>query len=717
MSRDLLRELRRYAGLDDRKRAEEILRDMLAQAPDDCFAMLELKRLEEGKPLLSASDFKTYRNALHQSALRSLQELMLHYPAAGMGRMVTRKLRRILAGIKLQEARLSDRRDVSGEMTEYKKALRHELGKRSILAGGRWAFPIGILLALSLMLGVAGWHMRHQAEATDAALEKALEAEDWQRVMTLKDSANSGINKLLYPAIVATVYRADAWIAHKKALHREVVKAIHALQSGERSIESMPLSQRAVVERYLRALPQELRESERVASEWECFCEQSKQQWMREIPEVLEQLRAPLPPLPEWTGAEEDALSIRRYIRELQGLLKTHNDSVDAYRLDVSLLKPLEEKIEHAKKLRKGIDEWLKTLHDMNAAKDYRSYLKILRGMDASTAYYPPAGFLIDFAKYLPSLEEVHHRMRDPEGETSPEMLEAMRHVLLERGASFCRESPACAQQVELLEDLFTTRTLRTKLYRIISPQGEVAYSAAPYVREDTNNIRFRRAELDPAFRLDKSPDELWRAAGVRQHRLDATGLVSVAGLSRNAFFTGANLPMVLGAVLNYEHGECPALAKAYVYDTLLRVMQMHQQPALIGAAYSPSLSADVRSFIRMRRTLGIHLTADCWLQPTQRAADAEAVVQAWFRERRGRDYAAEIERNYGAVAAVYPRYVGYVNAGRTLVACGNYEKGDELWYVGAHGLTCDSREAVVCAQSAPFSPVFVKVREKEKKH
>jgi len=711
MSRNLLKELRHCARVGNKEKTASILRALLEEEPNDCFALAEKQRLEAGKELYSTLDYKNYRRILDEAARESIRRLMQRYPVSGVERMVKGTIRKILATFSQMERRMQDRQAMPPNMLEYKKALRHELRKRGLLAGGRSTALVGILLLFLLLAGVSVWHMRNRAKVSTQALEKAIAAEDWQRVASLKDIAGSGINKLLYPPTEASLNKAEAWIAHKKAIHREAQRIILSLQKGQSNIETMPLSQRALMERYLRAMPKELND---LSHTWDNYRLQAKQQWLQLLPGILAKLREPLPDMPQWSGREADIPAAERYDQTLSDLLREHEDAVDAYHLDADLLSPLKERLALVKKLRQELATWQRTLKELPTAKNYQDYLFALRNI-TSLANYPPARELVSAMRQFPTEDAVTNRMRDPEGKVPDAQVKVMHNILLNRGATFCQEGSASPQQIELLDDLFTTRTLRTKLYRLSSAQGMHAYSESAYTKREDGLITFRRSELDPSFRLHADNKETWPAAGSKQQVIDPSGLVAAAKLERRTFFIRTNLPATMSVVLNYTHKGCPALAKAYVYDILLRVLQMHEYPVFIGEPYSPSLKKDIRSFTRLKQALGIELKAGCWLQPDMQAAKAEALAAAWFHKRRGRDYAAEIKKNYSSVVAIHPVYIGFVGQDGQGVLCRAPQEGDELWYQGQNGLSHDLQLDVVYAQAVPFSPLFMKAKDKKK--
>lgn len=711
MSHNLLKELRRCALAGNKEKTADILRALLKQEPNDCFALAEWQRLGAGKELYSTLDYKSYRSILHEAAQETLRRLMQRYPISGVERMVKGKIRKALAVFSLMERRMQDRRTMPPEMIEYKKTLRRELRKRGILAGGRNTIPVGLLLAFLLLVGAGVWHMRNRAKDTAQAMEKAIAAEDWQRVTTLKDFVGSGINKLLYPPAEASLNKAEAWITHKKAIHREARQIILNLQKGRSDIETMPLSQRALMERYLRAMPKELDD---ISPAWNNYRLQAKQQWLQQLPGILAKLRAPLPDMPQWSGRETDLRLAELYYQTLSDLLREYEDAVDAYQLSADLLSPLKERLNSIKKLRQETATWQRVLKDLPAEKNYQDYLSALRNV-ALLENYPPARELASAMQHFPKESTVANRMRDPEGEVPPARANVMHDIFLNQGPTFCQEGSASPRQIELLDDLFTTRTLRTKLYRISSAQGMHAYSETAYTKGNDGIITFRRSELDPSFRVGAGNKETWPAAGAKQQVTDPSGLVSAAGLERRTFFIRTNLPAAMSAVLNYNHKHCPALAKAYVYDILLRVLQMHEHPAFIGGQYSPSLQKDIRSFTRMKQTLGVALEAGCWLQSPTSAAKAEAIAVEWFNKRQGHDYAAEIKKNYSSVASIHPVYIGYVGQDGQGVLCRTLRRGDEIWYQGRNGLGHDTRLDVVCGQAVPFSPLFVKANNKKR--
>lgn len=714
MRHDLYRDLRRYAlaGRQDGVRA--VLEAMLREDSGDMFAMAELKNLEQGEPLQAARSLGEYRQTIRESISARLQMFPLVSPESDAGKQTSAQLREG----KKQIQRLMLRLEAYGgtcprEVKAHVRHLNRTLLKRWVRAHRRGIGWVAALCLLIPMLAGAAFFLRQQAESATAALDRAVDEGRWRSVRASRESADTGIYRLLYPASARAISRADVWLTEKQRCYELAQRRLAPLARGNRSVQSLSLSERAAMERELAAIPPDMDDLSPV---WQQLCRNEQEQLEQRKAEELARLQAPLPPWPEWTGdPEADAAALDAMLAETQRRHREFQDAAAAYHLPPEMLQPVELRLTEIRQRQAQLAASAQALQALDQADIYAAYRKA-RPLAPIADWYGPAVALSAHAYRLPDEEHLCDLMANREGTVPQAFVRQARNTYLKKGPTFTSDNPANARQVAILEDAFTARVLRTRLYETRDAAGNYAYSTTqPTPVQDGEYMHITRDGLDPAYHLAADPELTWRCKGMQCRVVDVTPLVAAAGFHRKSFYLKTNLPQALTNVLNVEAKDCPALARAYVYDVLLRVVMAHDERWRIGADFSPSLVADARTFMLIRDTCGIPLTPGCWLSHSPATVRAEERFAEWFETNKGHDYAAEIAANYGAIANVHPEYVGYVSPDGHAKLRHDLPPDTELWYVAQDGgiHRAPLREEGMAPENADaYSPLFVLARD-----
>ena len=290
------------------------------------------------------------------------------------------------------------------------------------------------------------------------------------------------------------------------------------------------------------------------------------------------------------------------------------------------------------------------------------------------------------------------------------EAINAAEQSLVHKKPTFNESNPATSDQTYKMEDLFTSPSLKNVVYAVTFTDGETWYTTrAPYV-DDTNFLIVKRDIIDPNFSIQNSQRELQDDGSVKIARIDATGFYDSLSLDRNTFFTDSHLPTLLTQVLNTKRGKHPMLAQAYVYYTLMELVEINQEPLRTGVITSASMKNDFDSFRKTLKKSGISLISGCWLNKSPQIEKAEQLFSEWFKTHRGKNYADEAAQGFTKRFTVQAQFCGYVNENGNLVPCQRVKnKATKLWYTDKEGTL---RSTTGKPEDAlPFSPVFSEIR------
>ncbi len=699
-------ELRRLALAQRWDELRHVLAERLIRDPNDTEARSELERLNQGLPLRATESALTRKRREEQEMREELaSELALYRHNPGMAEewepaLLARRRKRLL----LIRATLGKRLppEQGQEFANYLAALNARWSRQRARRQRVLFFGAGIPL-LALAAGCIFTASHHRANQAEESLNKALLSNDVRRVELALRAADSGVNKLVAPSLANLIHQATQWMARTQRQEAELKEELAALETGKKHISTLPLTLRAELEGNLKSLPanmQELRER------WARLCEKEAQALAAQGEEILKHFATPLPPLPKLSSnPAEDEAALKKQQQLVQQRARDWEAARRVFALEGPEGEKLHERLEEIYQLRKDIAALRRTIALLPTARHYAQYVKLLGQL--TPKHYPPALRMAAIHQQLPEEESLRNQMQDHGRQLPAGMLEAARKAHLDGGPSFTPAFPAQAQQVQLMEDIFTYSGLQKVLYELSAPTlPSFIVEERPEVSEQS--VTFSPSPLTPGYSLDVPRRITWyNPQAVYIRRIDATPLLSHTGIARDTFFRNTNLPTLLDTLLTLEHEECPALARAYVFKRILEVMRAHEWPTMLGIAYAPTLRADARSFGALVRTLGIELEAGCWLKDNEETARAEYHCAHWFREHRHRHYAQEIARNFGALVRVHPRYVGYIGETGSPCLFRQLPQGTLLWHMAEGGLTA-SPLGEELDKPIMYSPVFI---------
>lgn len=566
---------------------------------------------------------------------------------------------------------------------------------RRLLAG------TAVLLALGAA-GGTGYYLHGQAvEAADlmAAAWESGKVKEEKRVLAAMDP---GLNRLFCRRVGFEAARLRTRLQAQTQRREEAEALLQELESGARRVTELSSAQREDLEQLWQDFAGM---KDNLQQRWQSCCEREAAAHREEKAAVLQQLMEPLPELPELSGTpKKDAEALHGCKQELEARTALLQKGRLLYGVGEEPEEALEERCRQLELLTHELDRYQQMLALLPSARSYVQYRKLLG--DEDYVHYTPAAFLTALRENLPKTARLREDMQQYSHGIPAGLLPDVRLVFLERQCSFCASNPASPQQLQLMEDLFTNRCLHRPLIALSRNGKDYLYSEQePEIREDS--VRFRRSTLDPQKKVGDSAKITWdHPEQVLRRRVDTTPLAETAGLEREHFFRRANLPSVLTNVLNLRAPQTPALARAYVYNTLLQVWEEIEEPELSGSRFAPTLLAHAASFREMIQELGVEIDGQCWLRNGAAYLRAEERCQLWFREHSGADYAAEIAAGLGNAMNVTPKYCGYINLQGNPVWTEPPAENAPLWVLTDEGLrrqtNGDSME-----DALPLSPLF----------
>lgn len=591
--------------------------------------------------------------------------------------------------------------ELRGKHRAFRIALRAER-RRRLRRTLRWLGTWVLLAAGAATAYGTCRNLRTQAAAAAEALAAAHRADtaEAERTLALYDT---GLNRLFHRRVG---FESAALRHHLQARQRRLNEAeqlLQTLESGEHRVSDLPMAARAAIALVLQeqgAGGQELRRR------WEACCERDTAALRRQKSELLHTLATLPPPLAALSDSPAAAAEeLRPYTETLRKRLADWEEASRAFELNEATCAPLQTALQEAEALAQEITAYADTLALLPKARSYRSFRRLMRRYDFRR--YAPACALSAAARTLPQEDAVLAAMQaHSHGVQAGESEQTVFH-LMQGGPTFRSDTPATTEQMQEMQELFTNRALTQRLWLLEAPGITTPLLTEEEPQPQDGALRIRRSGLDPQKRVEDAPYVIWQHAELVTKRcIDISPLTKAAVPDRAAFLATINLPHALTAVLNTPAPCAPALARAYLYSRLLRLVELMPQQDAAGLRFSPTMQAHAATFRRMQRTLPVALDGNCWLQRTPATQQAEERCAAWFRNHCGSDYAAEIRRSLSRHLNTTAHYCGYINEQGQAVLAEPPAAGALLWYMGAKGLTHSPLGAPL-AEPCPFSPVF----------
>ena len=698
------RRIRRLALAGQIPEIRALLEELLAKNPQDEQIRAELARLKAGKPLRCAESKRERGIREGKEAHRTIAGLLEQWPVGGdFGAETTSALHALRRTLLSHISTLKRQKAPAPPGTSaLLSKLTHELRRRKKHASN-WTrrVTVGLLLLVAIASG-AVLAMRERAVSLSHRLEGAMEANEWSRTQSLLDALNTGINRLLLPSVDSLTERTRSWqqkiLASFHALSRqlEVYKRLHA-------ISTLSIEERGSFLRDIRKLPTPY--SEQLLAEWDALCRPERETLEKQKNETIARISRVrrIPPL---AGIpRQDRETLRSLRDELAKVCAEFDDARETFALDPMLIFPQEKQLKVINDLLHDIEVFLHTTTLLSTARNYEEYLKAMESF--APGAYDPARPIADTLHNLPKTDAMHGQLRAARHGLPVSIPPQIIRALLNTGPSFGPEAPADQRHLQLMEDAFTSATLRRPLYAVDSYGGQIFYTEKPPKLEQNGSVSFEPSTLDPTVHAtDTITLKSFAYAGARV--LDATPIMNATGIDRSTFFLQENVPNLLGILTSPKLSATPALARAYLYCTLLEVLHNLPEQEKLCHTFSPALKSDTDSFRNLSNRINFPLSVTCWLSHSPLAAQAEKAFSEWFQKHAQRPYTNEIRRNFSALLKEPMGYIGYADiTGSPHFKGAPPPVGKTLRYFSNGKLTASPSDSPLHSPD-PLSPIFV---------
>lgn len=686
--------LRRYAQSGQMDATRRMLQRMVERYPQDTEAAAELARLRAGQALHIAETPAARQERLRAEALQGIEGIISAAAYRKLTALRTAELTHLHRNLLSYLSTLQEQRTPAPLGTNAcKNAIDQELTRRRKRRRRALGLSVAAALLVAGILGGTALLLRNRASELTERLHTAYQQADWQAGAALLEAADTGINRLLYPASQSVIITVKNWQRTASARAKELATHLERYEKRS-SIADLSLEERAIFLRHLRSLPHTL--AAPLLARWEQLCIPEKQMLEAQKMAVLSEL-ADADQLPELSGRVDEDIQLLRKSEEKQGhLIRNFAHAKDAFDLEPSLISPIEALLKRNSQMLNEAVSLSQLGAKLQSAVDYEQYRRVLLGF--TPGLYAPACQIARQIPRLPDAEQINAEVRALRHNLPTVIPEPVRKAIISRGPSFEQDYPASQEQVHLMEDIFSAHSLRQGLFRVSNMNGITHFSDSRPIITEKNSVVFSLSKLDPAFHIGQQQRLEWAPSQtVAISWLDPSALLQATGITRSHFFLSGNLPHLLGVITGVQAKECPALAKAYLYHTILELMRLHKRPEILGIRFSPMLQEDTASFRKLQETLAYPLSISCWLRNTPESRAAEEGYSRWFAEHAKRDYSAEMSRALGRILREKTRYIGYVDAeGRTRY---KGESGSTLWYYSG------GKMRSVSANNHPESP------------
>lgn len=673
----VLNKLRRLARNGRRSEAAAWLEDTLRENPAHAKAREELSRYLTNRPFSFEEVEYEELQKLLADFLSAPQEIN-HLRTAAIKRLRNRAthLQNTLPHLLSATER--------NTLLQLKKAISRELQRRrkpmnGLVKAGVWG------LGIFLMLGGGVYFLSLRAEEAANAMEQAADQQILRsQALNLLQIHDTGLNRTFNRRVIPAADKLRSTLEARKQRSAELDAILKRIERGEQTVVGQGVRRRAEIERRLRDLGAD---AAPLQARWVELCRREQKELDQQRLSLAEELMAPLPPEEQLTGdIEQDYHLLTNRRKVLQLRISIYEDAGATLGLPDSLISPVVTELTQLKKVLADVVLLRNRLELLPSAHSYEQYLKQLD--DIKCEYYTHGSRLLEVQRHIPRVSTLRGMMQVHGHELSQELLQSARDCLIEGGPSFSTEFPATTEQLHLLNDLLTNSALRTRILELTNEDNTVAYTEnEPVIRN--GRVYFTRSTLDPNTDAAHGRKEEWlNPKAVWQRALDPRPLYKKLGLENRAhFISRANIPALITSVLQMSGDDAPSLARAYVFDVLLRVNKQSSQEVLSGMRFAPRMREIVTSFEELRDSCGITIDGNCWLQRSAAHSEAEQKFSRWFRQHREVDFAAELKENLGDLLRITPRFCGYVNEQGNAVLFEEPQPGELIWYLSGDSM------------------------------
>lgn len=694
----VLQKLRRLARSGRRREAVAMLEEAIQLNPKHTKARDELARHLTGKPFsfeeteyneLQAiiNDFLTEPlrlNNIDQSGLKRLKHRACYLEKA-LAHMLSASDTKALNQLRAAIGRERQRR-------------RRPIGKVSLI--------IASVLAISLITGAAVFILWKRAEKA-ADIMSAAATENFQRshALQLLRVHDTGLNRTLNRRVGEQADKLRVLIRLSEQHARELDAILRSIESGKQSVVGQGVRRRALIERRLKELG---RDAGQMHERWTALCRKEQGALHQQRLSLVEELMSPLP---DWQGLkgnpDEDIVLLNSRMKTLRQRILIYDDAAEALKLPESVISPAREEMEAHQRVLDEIAACRHMLQLLPTAHEYEQYAKLLRSFKPE--HYLPAIELMEVVSMLPSVASLRGMMQERGQNLPPGLLQAARESLVDGRPTFSSQFPATPEQLHLLQELLTNSALNTRLFELTNTAEQLyAYSEElPQLRY--GRACFNRSALDPERDVTRKKHMEWQnPTSVVSRTLDPRPLYRELGMANKSGYSNVvNLPDAMTRLLRHHHPDVPPLAKAYIFDYLIRINNAGQHAILRGVRFAPEMRNTINSFEKLRDECNIRLDGNCWLRRTPAHAEAERKFLRWFNKHRKVDFVAELQQNLRSILGVAPQFCGYINERGEPILFEKLRDGQVIWYL-SRGIMNTSVLGETLQSPVYLSPVFI---------
>ena len=699
--------LRQHIAAGDMEAARRVLVETLQKNPSNRHARAELERLDAGLPLRSVERSRERESAKgeqNQARLAAMLQEFTKDPqlfAQWDDRRLRRAKKELARRMKYAGSALEDAdRKVA---TQYRQALSRELARRAKPVRRVLGIAASIAGGVALLV-VVGMLMANHAERAAVRLSECLRSGDSAELAICVKASDTPMNRQFCKRLPMLITAAQARLKREQADIDDLTALFQKIERGESSITELGPIRRMEIEHTLSTLP---KAAQHLTETWNKYCRGEQEQLASQRLEYVKRLARPLLPMVVPSdNLQDDEQRLEELRADLQERCLIFADAHYSQQLDEELIRPAQDALRQMNALLQENRHLQEDLNKLAAARDYDTYRKRLLAINPKL--YTVLAPALETAKALPDRSTVLWEVRTRGRDIPQTRLQAARQSLVMGGPSITPEAPASAEETRIAEELLGALALRTPLYAVTNETGEVNYTEQEPVVKD-GKAHFKRSLLDPAKPTGSGDNVEWpNPHWVKMHHIDPTPLAQLLHTDdRAALLGGLHYGKALEGVLRCRAPECPALARAFVYDCLVRMMHAREERMLTGLPYSPTLQEDIRDFENVKARCGVELTGDCWLRQSAAHTRAEREFADWFAAHYKASYSAEMAENFASFMAVRPRFCGFVTPNGHARLCRKPEPGELIWYVTADGMAT-ARNGEELEDAAPFSPLFV---------
>ncbi|MDO4221962.1 MAG: hypothetical protein Q4C88_07570 [Akkermansia sp.] len=701
--------LRRFIAAGDLDSARQVLVEQLRKNPRNARARAELERLDSGEPLRIIEKERKRQAAQDEQNLARLLQLLADFTANPQlpAKCDDKQLRRMKKDLRRREKYAGHLLDSADHRTcvQLRRALSREQARRRKPTRRLVLLVAGIAGAAALVVLACVLMARH-AENAAVRLGECIRSGDSAELESCLKACDTSMNRRFCNRLDLLITAAQTRLRKEQAIKDELAALFHDIRYGQASITELGPIRRMEIEHKLTTLPK--KDAAPLADTWNKFCSEEQAQLSAQRMQFVERLSRPLPPIPTpGMDLPADAAALEEARTELMERCLIFADAHYSRQLDEEIIRPAQDALKSVNIILQENRFLQDKLSRLAAAQDYESYRKCLLSIKPKlyTCMLPA----LEAAQSLPDHGTVLWEVRTRGKDIDRTQLQAARKTLILGEPSITEATPASRNETHLADELLENKALRTPLYAVIDEARQVFFTEQEPVVKD-GKVHFNRSALDPGKPTGGESAIVWENPHwVKTRRMDPTPLAGLLHTeNRAAFFANLHYGKALDAVLRCRAAECPALARAFVYNQLVKMMLAREDRMTTGLPYSPSLQADIRSFNALAEHSGVELTGNCWLLTTPAHNRAEAAFSEWFSERAtAASYAGEMAKNFSNMLGnVRPRFCGFIMPDGKPHFCRKPAQGEPLWHVTQNGIST-AAGADELENAIPFSPIF----------